>query len=97
FDVPESLPDRGGLHVVFVTAHDHYALRAFEAEAVDYILKPVDPDRFDKVLARVKRHIGQNGQANLTEKLRLLLHRYPKRILIPDGGRTIFIQASDIE
>ncbi|NUM76540.1 response regulator, partial [candidate division KSB1 bacterium] len=49
---PEPLPA-----VIFVTAHDKYALRAFDAHAVDYLLKPVDPHRFEAALARARRNL----------------------------------------
>lgn len=52
-DVAASLPD-GGPAVVFVTAHDTYALQAFEAAAVDYLLKPVDPARLARAIERVR-------------------------------------------
>lgn len=61
--------------IVFVTAYDQYALRAFEASAVDYLLKPYDPDRFSQAVDRAVRWIaadkGQNAEAD--ERLRSLL------------------------
>jgi two-component system LytT family response regulator len=52
-DVAASLPD-GGPAVIFVTAHDMYALQAFDAAAVDYLLKPVDPARLARAIDRVR-------------------------------------------
>ena len=52
-----SLLDRSPL-VVFVTAHDEYALRAFEVHALDYLLKPFSEERFQKVLSRVKAQLS---------------------------------------
>src|SRR5256885_15963485 len=57
FEVLELL-DRSPL-VVFVTAHDEYALRAFEVHALDYLLKPFSEERFRQVLARVKLQAGR--------------------------------------
>jgi len=54
-DVAASLPD-GGPAVVFVTAYDEYALPAFDAAAVDYLLKPVDPARLARAVERLRRH-----------------------------------------
>ena len=47
-----------GAAVVFVTAHDNYAIRAFEVHAVDYLLKPYGPDRFEAALTRAKERLG---------------------------------------
>jgi two-component system LytT family response regulator len=55
-DVAASLPD-GGPAVVFVTAYDDYALPAFDAAAVDYLLKPVDPARLARAIERLRRHL----------------------------------------
>src|SRR4051812_32504041 len=54
FDVASTLAARN-LAVIFVTAHEHYARRAFDADAADYVLKPVDPARLADALARVRR------------------------------------------
>jgi len=60
FEVLELL-DRSPI-VVFVTAHDEHALRAFEVHALDYLLKPLSPERFGAVMARVKRIAGLERQ-----------------------------------
>ena len=65
FTVLERIPPPRDFHVVFLTAHDHHALRAFEAEALDYLLKPVDPDRFERVLERAKQQLAQRSQRRL--------------------------------
>ena len=57
FDVLELLGDKG-LCVVFVTAYDEYAVQAFDNNAVDYLLKPVDPDRLKKTIAKVVDRIS---------------------------------------
>src|SRR5258708_41346 len=59
FDVLEMLGGELPPAVVFVTAYDQYALRAFEAGALDYLLKPFDNDRFERALARAKERIRQ--------------------------------------
>src|SRR4051812_41361080 len=51
--------------VVFITAHDAYAIRAFEAEALDYLLKPFDQERFDQTIARVRTQLAQRDAAQL--------------------------------
>jgi len=55
--------------VVFVTAHNQYALKAFDVNAVDYLLKPYDDDRFHSSLAKAKRHIDMRMNTALTGKL----------------------------
>lgn len=60
----------GGPVMVFVTAYDAYAIKAFEAEALDYLLKPFDQDRFDRMLERVRRRLVQLDEARLGENLR---------------------------
>src|ERR1044071_7086031 len=70
--------------VVFVTAHDQYAIRAFEIDALDYLLKPFDEERFQKTLARVKRHFQVGSVRELNERLSALLkrldHTKPKQL-----------------
>ena len=70
FEVLESLGCELPAAVVFVTAYDRYALRAFEVGAIDYLLKPFDQARFAKVLARAREWIGQekSGDARLAVK-----------------------------
>ena len=57
FDVLAQLPSESMPMVVFVTAYDQYAIRAFDARAVDYLLKPVDDARFDAALDRVRERM----------------------------------------
>ncbi len=62
--------------VVFVTAHDRYALRAFDVNAVDYLLKPYDDDRFFASLEKAKRHIDMKLSNQLTGKLMSLMREH---------------------
>jgi two-component system, LytTR family, response regulator len=61
--------------VVFVTAHDDYAIRAFEVSAVDYLLKPVDPARLREAYDRAVRSLDRSSVAKLEEVIRLLAQR----------------------
>lgn len=89
--------------VVFVTAHDQYALRAFEAHAMDYLLKPVDDDRLADALVRARRHLTALQASDAQQRLRALLDdtrtktRYPTRLQIKDRGQIIFVDVDDIE
>ena len=87
FDVLESLgADLPGA-IVFVTAHDEYALRAFEAGALDYLLKPFDNARFARALARAKERIAHHAP-----------HRQsPRRLAVKSTGRLQFIDVPDID
>jgi two-component system, LytTR family, response regulator len=60
--------------VVFVTAYDEHAIRAFEVNALDYLLKPLDQDRFQQTLARIRRQLNGSQTEQLQRKLVALLH-----------------------
>ena len=77
----------GRCHVVFVTAYDEYAIAAFDEGAVDYVLKPVSPERIAKVIARVKARLAA-PPADLTTLLRRLAERDEA------GARLKWIRAS---
>jgi two-component system, LytTR family, response regulator len=87
FDVIEQLGADSPQAVVFVTAYDQYALKAFEAEALDYLLKPYTDDRFFRVLARAKSLLAQSK----TESPAL------DRLMIKSAGRAIFLRTSEID
>ena len=57
----ETLDREGGPYVVFVSAHDHHAMRAFDVGAVDYLLKPFTPERFDRMLERARERIQRGA------------------------------------
>lgn len=69
-DVIESLDHDAPPAIVFVTAHDEYAVRAFERCALDYLLKPFDQERFDATLARVRDHLKRREDADFGRRLR---------------------------
>jgi two-component system LytT family response regulator len=87
FDVLELLGKDLPPAVIFVTAYDQYALRAFEAGALDYLLKPFDNARFELALNRAKQRIARGG--NTTQK--------PERLAIKSAGQVSFINISDID
>src|SRR6516165_2077339 len=69
FDVLAQLPQESLPVVVFVTAYDQYAIRAFEARAADYLLKPVDDARFQSALERVRTHVQSRNAASQRDRL----------------------------
>lgn len=91
--------------VVFVTAFDQFALRAFDAHALDYLLKPFDRERLMRAVSRARRQIAD---ANLKGRLDAFLgalgeqtqqppRRYAARLAIKVRGRTVFLQADEID
>jgi two-component system LytT family response regulator len=87
--------------VVFATAYDQYSLRAFEAHAFDYLLKPIDPERFQRSLARVRKEIlvGSSREAALRSLLasRPAERRYLQRVVVRTAGRVVLLKAVDID
>jgi len=85
--------------VVFVTAYDQFALKAFDAHAVDYLLKPVGQARFDDAIRRVQERLTKSKSKNLLPMLRLLKEdRSPlERILVREGTRVVVIPVESID
>jgi len=86
--------------VVFVTAYDRYALRAFEVHALDYLLKPFTDARFASALARAKQQVLSRRQGVLDARIADLLRaqQSPRtRFLVPARGKTIVIDAGTID
>jgi two-component system LytT family response regulator len=104
FDVLDALPLDRWPAVIFVTAYDQYALRAFDVHALDYLLKPFDRARFDRALRRAERMLREPGPPHvvderlvaLLEGLRKERHR-PPRIIVRSGGRIFFITVPEID
>jgi len=89
--------------VVFVTAHDQYAIQAFEINALDYLLKPVIEERFFKALVRAKSRIPANVTADSNRQIMGLLEtiasprNYPKRLAVRSAGKTVFVDVADVD
>lgn len=91
---------RGSMpRVVFVTAYDQYAVRAFDAHALDYLLKPLNPERFHGTLARVKAQRGE--PLGMERRLQEFLDRQRtaslERLLVRDGERLVFVRCEEVE
>jgi two-component system LytT family response regulator len=104
FDVVHGISDAANTKMprfVFVTAHDRYALRAFEVHAFDYLLKPVAEDRFRNVLRRVREHHSQGGDVS-SSRLRSLVEEvlrergFAERLLIREQTRAFFVSVRDV-
>jgi two-component system LytT family response regulator len=108
FDIVEAIGSERMPAVVFVTAHDEFALRAFEAHALDYVLKPFDGERLRAALHRARTHARQRSSASVDGDQRLLallaeLRRlapapaYLERVVVKHDGRIRFVPVSDID
>jgi two-component system LytT family response regulator len=98
FDVVEAVSrmlGRDAPAVVFVTAYDAYALAAFEAHAVDYLLKPFDRRRLAKAIERAHALVG--GSRAVTGLLKELADRPRQRLIVRDAGRIYFVPVADID
>lgn len=101
FGVIDALDGQSMPQVVFVTAHDQFALRAFEVHALDYLLKPFDLERFRKVLSRARAQLQRNKTDDMDKMSKLLkeireAERYAERLLINSEGRAFFLQVDRI-
>jgi len=95
--------------IVFVTAFDQFAIRAFEVNAVDYLLKPVEDARFTQALARAKSLLERQDTGQLEAKLLALLAErealekqpptqiFARRLAVRSGSRLIFVEVEDID
>jgi len=104
FDVLELLAHEQLPRVIFVTAYDQYAVRAFEVHALDYLLKPFDRERFDACWQRAKAQIlHDRNRSNVDRRLLALLEDlktgqpYLERLVIKTGGRIYFLRTDEID
>jgi two-component system LytT family response regulator/two-component system response regulator LytT len=101
FEVARRLLDRGtDLAVVFVTAYDQRAVEAFEVNAVDYLLKPVEASRLDQAVARARKRRGEGRPlaTRLDELVRLMAGQKDRRtqVAVKVNDRFLLVQAEDI-
>jgi two-component system LytT family response regulator len=107
FDVIEQI---GASHMpvtVFVTAHNHYALQAFEVHALDYLTKPIEPERLKATLARVKECIASKSALRSQEQLKSFFDnmtrnssqpmKYPSRFLVHNGTKDVLVPVDEVE
>ncbi len=103
FQVLEQLSPEERPWVVFVTAYDEYALDAFQAHAVDYLLKPFGPDRVRVALGRARAMLAGHALGDVRTRLADLLDAYtmrddvPRRLAVRLGLRTVFVDVDDID
>jgi two-component system LytT family response regulator/two-component system response regulator LytT len=98
------LESQASAHIIFVTAYDQHAIEAFEVNAVDYLLKPVDPSRLGLAIERAERRVtseqnaGRAINAQLEQIVQLVSERQTRRerLAIKVGERFLLVQAEDI-
>lgn len=103
FDIIEGLRDVACPLVVFTTAYSEYAVKAFELQALDYLLKPFDRQRFLKSIERTRAALGEPDHGDVAERVRRLLAQIPGRpaaaaqILVRESDRAFFLPVDDIQ
>jgi two-component system, LytTR family, response regulator len=102
FEVLESLEPGKAPYVIFATAYDQYAVRAFEVHAFDYLLKPFDNERFEVAWQRAKNQIQSDRSGQRDQHILALLEElktgpsYLERLVIKAGGRVFFLSVDDV-
>ncbi len=104
FQVLECLEVTPAPAIIFVTAHAQHAVRAFEAAAVDYLLKPFDEQRLGKALDRARAMLAAGRAEELSAEVRRLIDRlegggtgYLTRVAVSLGRRTVFVKVEEID
>jgi two-component system LytT family response regulator len=109
FDVIEAIGCETFPRVIFVTAHDRYAIRAFEVSALDYLLKPIDDERFDIALRRARESLARRYDSDLGRRLAAVVGEMAaggnhqsaatrsNRMVVRSGGRVLFVKISEVD
>ena len=89
--------------IIFVTARDDCALKGFEAHALDYVIKPCQPERIRSAVQRARRQIQNHQNGDLRQKLDSLIQglkgdaKYPERLAVKSNGHIVFLRLADID
>jgi two-component system LytT family response regulator len=103
FEVLEAVVGAEMPVVIFVTAYDQYAVKAFQVHALDYLLKSFDRERFGQAVHRAKAEIAKGREHRFDERLVALLEDLqeergkPERVLVRSGGRILFLRLEEID
>ena len=103
FEVLNGIPADRLPIVIFTTAHDHYAIRAFEAHALDYLLKPFNQERLHRAIERVKAELLKSHEQSVRARILDLLattkveSRQVRRLVIRTSGRVVFLDLNEID
>jgi two-component system LytT family response regulator len=103
FEVLERLEQTRMPVIIFVTAYDQYALKAFEVSALDYLLKPFDRERFTRALNRARADLNRRKAGHVNEHVLQLLSelerskKYLEKLIVRTGGRVFFVRADELD
>ena len=103
FDVIDQVGPAQMPVTVFVTAHNEYAVQAFEVDALDYLTKPVEPERLRATLVRVKEKIASHVALMTQEQMKSVLRKleprqeFTRRLLVHNGSRDCFVNVHEID
>lgn len=104
FDLLDKMGKERLPFIIFVTAYDQYALKAFDVQAVDYLLKPYDNERFHRALEHARQQIQTKDQATLHHQMVKMLNDFEKqqlsdelRLEVKDKGKTHILNVLDVQ
>ena len=107
FEVIEQIGPAQMPVTVFVTAHNEYAVQAFEVHALDYLTKPVEPERLQATLVRVRERIASQAALMTHEQMKSVLSSlenggvprqdFPRRLLVHNGAKDSFVDVNEID
>lgn len=103
FDVLQGIRSEPRPVIVFVTAYEKFAVRAFEVHAVDYLLKPFDRERFQQALARATEQVRHRSSGSQQERHAALIAeikpaaKNPERLAIKSSGRVVLVKVAEID
>lgn len=107
FEVLKEIGEENAPQIIFISAFDKYAIKAFEASAIDYLLKPISQERFDKAVSKALKNFDEKNSTS--DSLTKLIVEYSKnikenrqenyltRILIKEGRKLVFLKTKDID
>jgi two-component system LytT family response regulator len=93
FEVLEALDDSIAPDVIFTTAYDEYALKAFDFDAIDYLLKPIEPQRLEQAIRKLEEDHNQDGQVGSQQQK---VFSEDDQVFVKDGNKYWFIRLSHV-
>jgi two-component system, LytTR family, response regulator len=101
FEVLRALPRESLPTIIFLTAYEQHALRAFEVHALDYLLKPIDDERFSVAVQRARKFIDSQSKSQIDERILQFLgeapNKYTSRFAVRTGSKIQVVFAEDVQ